>query len=103
MQRGKKLFDAASAIINGERQTSYGDPEDSFTWIAQRWTQYLKGRYGVSFDLLPEDATFMMADFKMARECNQHKRDNIEDAVGYMGINYDMTDGEPNGDQQQKH
>ena len=56
MERGKALFDAAGKIINGERQTSYGDPEDSFAWIAQRWTQYLKGRYGVTFDLNAEDA-----------------------------------------------
>ena len=35
----------------------------------------------------------MMADFKMARECNQHKPDNIVDATGYLGINYDMKTG----------
>ena len=93
MERGKALFDAASNIINGERQTQYGDPEDSFTWIAQRWNQYLKGRYGATFELNAEDAAFMMADFKMARECNQRKPDNVVDAVGYLGINYDMTQG----------
>lgn len=98
MERGKKLFDAAGRIINGERQTSYGDPEDSFTWIAQRWNQYLKGRYGANFELTAEDATFMMADFKMARECNQHKSDNLVDAVGYMGINYDMVVVDPKDD-----
>jgi len=92
MKRGEALFNAASTIINGERQTSYGDPEDSFTWIAQRWTQLLKGRYGITFDLTAEDATFMMADFKMARECNQHKKDNLVDAAGYLGINYDMKE-----------
>ena len=32
----------------------------------------------------------MMADFKMARECNQHKPDNIVDATGYLGINFDL-------------
>ena len=93
MERGKALFDAASNIINGERQTQYGNPEDSFTWIAQRWNQYLKGRYGATFELNAEDATFMMADFKMARECNQRKPDNVVDAVGYLGINYDMIQG----------
>ena len=93
MERGKALFDAAGNIINGERQIQYGDPEDSFTWIAQRWNQYLKGRYGATFELNAEDTTFMMADFKMARECNQRKPDNVVDAVGYLGINYDMTQG----------
>jgi hypothetical protein len=95
MERGKKLFDAAGTVINGERQTSYGDPEDSFLWIAQRWNQYLKGRYGATFELTAADATFMMADFKMARECNQNKPDNLIDATGYLGINFDMTISDP--------
>lgn len=90
MQRGQVLFEAAGKVINGERQTSYGDPEDSFAWIAERWNQYLKGRYNANFELKPEDATFMMMDFKMARECNQHKKDNIIDLTGYAGITYDM-------------
>ena len=94
MKRGEALFSEASLIINGERQTAYGDPEDSFKWIAQRWTQYLQGRYGIPFELTAADATFMMADFKMARECNQHKPDNIVDATGYLGINYDMKAGD---------
>lgn len=91
MQRGKVLFDAASSVINGERQTSYGNPEDSFEWIAQRWNQYLQGRFGAQFKLTAEDTTFMMADFKMARECNQHKADNLVDAAGYLGINHDIA------------
>ena len=90
MERGKLLFDAAGKIINGERQTSYGNPEDSFAWIAQRWNQYLKGRFNADFELTAEDVPFMMADFKMARECNQHKPDNLVDAVGYLGIDYDI-------------
>ena len=90
MKRGKKLFDVTSKVINGDRQTSYGNPEDSFYWIAQRWNQYLKGRYNANFNLTNEDTTFMMADFKMARECNQHKPDNIVDATGYLGINFDL-------------
>ena len=31
----------------------------------------------------------------MDRECNQHKPDNLVDAVGYMGINYDMVVVDP--------
>jgi len=91
-KRGSKLFNKVSKVINGERQTSYGNPEDSFAWIAQRWNQYLQGRFGADFELTAEDATFMMADFKMARECNQHKADNIIDCTGYLGINFDMTE-----------
>jgi hypothetical protein len=68
--RGVRLFNDASKIINGERQTSYGDPEDSFDYIAVRWSQYLTARYADKDEyitLYPEDVAFMLADFKMAR------------------------------------
>ena len=36
------------------------------------------------------DVAFMMSDFKMARQCHQHKEDNLVDAVGYLGMTYDL-------------
>ncbi len=90
MIRGEKLFKDAENTINGERQTQYGDPEESFDFIAVRWSQRLKARYGVEFALDRRDVAFMMADFKMAREVYQGKRDNLVDATGYLGILDDM-------------
>ena len=89
-RRGEALFKAAGDIINGERQTTYGDSEDSFGFIAARWNQYLQGRFKAQFELAAKDVAFLMADFKMARECVQGKADNIIDAAGYLGINYDL-------------
>jgi len=91
IKRGDRLFDDASSTINGARQTTYGNPEDSFRMIAERWNQFLKCRYGFERELTAEDIAFMMADFKMARECNQHKRDNLVDASGYLGITDDLV------------
>lgn len=89
-RRGEALFTEASATINGARQDQYGNPEDSFALIAERWSQYLEGKYRFSNELTSDDVAFMMADLKMARECTQHKRDNLVDAVGYLGIRDDM-------------
>ena len=85
---GETLFNDALEIINGGRQDEYGNPEDSFWEIAVRWNQYLSGRHKLKdgAHISSKDVALMMADFKLARECHQHKRDNIVDCVGYLGI-----------------
>jgi len=87
-RRGETLFADAAKAINGDRQTAYGDPEDSFENISIRWSQYLCGKKYIAgrVRLTAADVAFMMADFKMARECGQGKRDNLVDAAGYLGI-----------------
>lgn len=96
------VLDEAKAIINGERQDVYGSPEDSFRLIANYWNTYLDSRPGYATfmgakpdhaqPLGKEDVAIMMTLFKIAREANQHKRDNIRDAAGYMGIYADMQE-----------
>ena len=36
------ILQKAHEIINGERQDSYGNPEDSFRLIGEYWSNYLK-------------------------------------------------------------
>lgn len=86
-QRGGVLHEAIN-IINGERQDVYGSPEDSFAKIADYWTTYLGDQ--MTDRITAEDVALMMTLFKIAREANQHKRDNIIDAAGYLGIYADM-------------
>jgi len=95
LDRGECLFNDAKRVINGERQDQYGNPEDAFPDIAARWNQYLRQRLKINADLDAADVTFMLADFKMARECHQRKRDNLVDAVGYLGITDDLLPPEP--------
>lgn len=83
--RGAVLSEAGQ-VINGERQDAYGNPEDSFTDIADLWGWYL-GR-----PLLPSDVAIMMALLKFAREKHQHKRDNVVDACGYLALYADIVD-----------
>lgn len=94
-QRGGVLHEAIN-IINGERQDVYGSPEDSFALIGQYWGVFLSSR-GMrgpdgekDVEISPKSVALMMTLFKIAREANQHKRDNIIDAAGYLGIYADM-------------
>lgn len=86
-QRGSLLLKALGTI-NGERQDSYGNPEDSFSLIAEYWKTYLS-RKKIN-ELNGHDVCLMMTLFKIAREQYQKKKDNIVDAVGYLGIAGDM-------------
>lgn len=82
------ILDEAKAIINGERQDQYGSPEDSFSLIAEYWETYIDGRNPKRIDA--KDVAIMMVLFKIARQSNQHKRDNLVDAAGYLGILGDL-------------
>ena len=91
IKRGSVLLDAHT-VINGERQDVYGSPEDSFALISSYWTTYLRStieKEKRSY-FTASDVAMMMVLFKIAREANQHKADNICDACGYLGIYADM-------------
>lgn len=96
VKRGRVLLDAHT-IINGERQNVYGAPEDSFKLIAQYWSTYLDSKGYALIDgrdiINADDVALMMTLLKVAREANQHKRDNIVDAAGYLGIYGTMQEG----------
>jgi hypothetical protein len=77
-------LDEAKRTICGERQDVYGNPEDSFTLIANYWNAYLAAKDGMLSAL---DIAHMMILFKMARVQGQApKRDNYVDLCGYAGI-----------------
>ena len=82
----------ADEIINGERQDSYGNPEDSFALIANYWNVYLSNLFSTgdeSFttELDASDVAIMMSLFKHARMSGQKWHpDNAVDACGYLAI-----------------
>ena len=77
MHRAKSILDEAQKIVEGSRQQEYGTPENSFSTIGKYWSAYL-GR-----EVSAQDVAMMMVLFKVARESNQHKRDNLVDIAGY--------------------
>ena len=91
-RRGRVLLKAAE-IINGERQNTYGDPEDTFEEIVVLWNWWLEGK--LDEKLTPDDVAMMMSLLKIAREKNgAGKTDNIVDACGYLGLYEDMRGAE---------
>ncbi len=77
----------AFKTTNGERQDSYGAPEDSFKIIASFWTTYLEDKYEINEDIDSLDVAHMMTLFKIARMLGQKpNRDNYIDAAGYLAI-----------------
>ena len=80
-----ECLDEAKRIISGQREDTYGGPEDSFKRIALLWTAYLKGKYGIDFDLAPVDVALLMAQLKTARlMADPGHTDSAVDGAGYF-------------------
>ena len=88
--RGDVLL-KAHKVINGERQDTYGTPEDSFRMIADQWRWYLKRQYDTDIVLKAYDVAMMMVLFKICRMFGQeYSEDNYVDACGYLALAGDM-------------
>lgn len=76
-----EILSRAKSIINGERQGTYGDAEDSFQIIADMWSAYL------NTEILSEDVANMMILMKVARNSSGvYKDDNWIDICGYAAL-----------------
>lgn len=76
----KDILDAAEKIVTGERQQTYGEPEDNFATIAQMWEAYL----GIPINAM--DVSMMMVLLKVARVSGRPDLttiDNFIDICGY--------------------
>lgn len=80
----KTIADEAAAIVNGERQQQYGHPSVHYARVADGWaTIFADG-------IFTEDRIALaMAWFKICRQLQTNKRDNLIDAIGYL-ITADM-------------
>lgn len=73
-----EILSRANDIVTGERQESYGTPEDNFGAIAQMWSVYL------GYKISSVDVAAMMACLKICRIKTGHgKLDNWVDLAGY--------------------
>jgi hypothetical protein len=74
------VLNEANKIVNGERASTYGGPEDSFKTIAGFWSVYLK----TEFPLDAADVAAMLALLKIARlQTSPNHRDSWVDLAGY--------------------
>lgn len=76
------ILDKVKNIVNGDRLNSYGLPKESFQRIADYWNIYLSHKEDNI--ITPKDVAMMMTLFKLAREENKHKEDNIVDMLAYI-------------------
>jgi len=83
----RKILRDAESIICGDRQAQYGSPEENWGLTARWWSDYL------GFKVTPEQATVCMTLAKIAREKFKHKRDNLEDGIGYLAISSQLQGG----------
>lgn len=83
----EKVLAEAKRCVCGERDQSYGGPEDSFRLIAKLWEPYIKEKIvpkGTPVDIKPEDVAIMMGMLKVARlASNPTHMDSWVDLAGY--------------------
>ena len=73
-----QILDTAKSHVTKDRNTTHGEPEDSFSRIAEYWSVHLKK------EITAWDVGMMMGLFKHARaEANPVHMDNYIDADGY--------------------
>ena len=87
-----KILQRAHEIINGERQTEYGDVEDNFGCIAEIWELYCRKAHIFSNRRIkPSNVADMMALFKIARlMTGTQTEDSCVDACGYLALGHDL-------------
>lgn len=75
----KSVNAEAEKIINGQRQSDYGTPGQSFGRIAKMWSAYL------DVEVAPHDVVNMMTLLKVCRAKQGFHRDSYVDIAGYAG------------------
>ena len=101
------ILEEVKKILSGDRRSDYGKASANFKRIADYWNAYLchkrdkideaaheedlpyeflRGEYLTDYDV-----AMLMILFKIAREENKHKRDNITDIIGYAVLAEDLV------------
>lgn len=81
------ILNRASVLTAGDRNQSYGPPEENLTNIAGLWTAYVDQKYGGGFAFNAEDVAWMQVLLKAARSMQDgYHEDNYVDAAAYAGI-----------------
>lgn len=85
-ENNKSILDEAKAIVNGSRQSDYGDPVESFDRIAKT-ASMITGK-----DLSSKECCAVLMAVKVVRESFRHKRDNLIDLCGYAHIMNELNE-----------
>ena len=91
-ENNKSILSEAEEIVNGIRQSDYGEANESFSRIATI-ASVMTGK-----ELSPEDCCAVMMAVKLVRESFAHKRDNLVDLCGYANILNEIRESEKKGE-----
>lgn len=80
------LLDEAKALINGDRQEDYGDPDLNWGQTAKAWSAYLTAKFDQPIELTGRDGCNLMSIAKLIRDAHKVKHDNPLDVIGYQAI-----------------
>ena len=81
------ILEQAAAIVDADREKTYGNPGKNLRAIAEIWEAWLRARGKLAPDafLTIDDVACMMAGLKLARLANDPKHvDSAVDACGYL-------------------
>ena len=81
------IISEAAALVDGERQSDYGDIKTNMVNVAKIWS----GVLGV--EVTAEQVPLCLIGLKLARQSNKHKKDNLVDIVGYAEISSRLNEG----------
>lgn len=86
------FLNEASKLINGQRQTNYGTPEENHSRIAAIWSVVLHDK--LKAPITPEEVIACMVGVKLGRLANDiTHRDSWVDIIGYAALGGEMTSG----------
>lgn len=95
-----ELLTEAAALINGDRNKTYGSPTQNFSDTAAVWSVLLRHKLVEGARIEPGEVAQLMIALKLARMTAQPKRDNWADVAGYAGCGFevDLETGRIKGD-----
>ena len=79
--QNEDILEEALRITSGDRQASYGPPDQDFRRTAEMWSALFGHKLNANFE--PRDVAMAMICLKLSRETHQEKRDNAVDIAGY--------------------
>lgn len=102
------ILEEVKKILGGDRKSDYGEANASFKRIADYWNAYLCHKRDIVDNsareeelpyeflsgayLTNRDVAMLMILFKIAREENKHKHDNLADIIGYATLADNMEE-----------
>lgn len=85
-----QLLDTAKQIVTRDRNTTHGEPEDTFGLIAAYWSAHL------DHPVRPADVAAMMTLMKLARlKANPANAENWLDGIGYLACGGEIATTQP--------